>query len=55
MEALKGYTAEQINVAKMPWTNKGGDTSGRPEPKDKSRFNFKINDSEQALKCFKDF
>ena len=44
---LMNYDSQDIRVSKMPWTQKeGGQASGRPEPKDKFRFNFTINDGE---------
>jgi hypothetical protein len=55
MKTLTDYDSQNITISEMPWTNKGNDDKGRPEPKNKSRFNFKIESKEQALKCFKDF
>ena len=55
LKLLSNYDSIDIRTSKMPWTQKEGQNSGKPEPKDKYRFNFTINDGEQALKCFKDF
>jgi hypothetical protein len=44
---LLNYDSEDIRTSKMPWTQKeGAPASGRPEPKDKFRFNFTINNGE---------